>query len=58
MAFFGLKQGEDFENKAAHPHQDFQEYLPRKKDETKLVVSFQGYTVFSLFRLILKTWGT
>ena len=28
MAFLGLKLGLDFEMRAAHPHQKFQEYPP------------------------------
>ena len=28
MTFFGLKQGQDLENRAAHPHQEFPGVLP------------------------------
>ena len=31
MTFFGLKQGQDLENKAAHPHQEFPGVPPGNK---------------------------
>ena len=35
MTFFGLKQGQDLENRAAHPHQEFPGVPPRNQTSCK-----------------------
>ena len=42
MTFFGLKQGQDLENRAAHPHQEFQGVPPSLLGESHEAVLWLG----------------
>ena len=46
MTFLGLKRGQDFENSASHPYQDFPEVSPPGQDASPAVLQAR----------LLQTW--
>ena len=50
MTFFGLKQGQDLENPAANPHQEFQGVPPGKKKTKYICSSLNFKGLFSSFQ--------
>ena len=55
--FFGLKWGQDFKNRAAHPHQEFPGAPPESPKHSLLVMPHEFFIEFNQYFLPFQSEG-